>query len=125
MAHRDLAHRRAGQIPGRMSLVAMSTRKVGQYYARKVGQFYRVVTPVDALKLAEDIKDLTRINQLLDWIEPTNVAQTSAEGRKQIRWARATVASCLRFAQDKLRHDFLTEDRLLQTKIERTHKSKV
>jgi hypothetical protein len=93
--------------------------------SRLVGRIYRIVTPVEALRLNEDICTLQQIKKLLDWIDPQNVADEAQEGRKHIRWARATVDKCLRYATDKLRQEFLTEDRLLQTKIERRRRRAV
>lgn len=93
--------------------------------SRAIGRTYRIITPAHALHLNEDVWCLKQCSDLLSLIDPANLADDIEDGRKQIRWAKATVNACRRYAQDKLRHEYLIEDRLLQTKIERTHRKRI
>lgn len=60
-----------------------------------------------ALDLNEDVQSLRRARELLSRVDPGNMAEERELGRKMQRMVIAQLKMCERYAENKLRHDYL------------------
>jgi hypothetical protein len=66
----------------------------------------RRISPVDALRLNEDIQALRRIRKELDGIEPSNVSRHEL-APEILKVLKVMTLACQRYAEIKLRNDYL------------------
>lgn len=78
-----------------------------QYKGRVIKQkvWIRTALPEELHRLIEDIQALNWIKRLLDYIDPLSVSETTQDGYKLLRMARANVNVALRYANDKMRSE--------------------
>jgi hypothetical protein len=63
--------------------------------------------PLDALRLNEDIQALKRCRELLDSLEPINIADDREIGKTTLFLMLKVIRVCKRNAEAKLRREFL------------------
>jgi hypothetical protein len=63
--------------------------------------------PVDAIRLAEDAQTIKLCLRLLDWIDPYNVSDDPNKGRKTLRFVIGQLKMAERYAEQKMRTEFL------------------
>lgn len=79
----------------------------------------RPAVPVDALRLNEDIRALEQARKLVDWIDPYNVADDPAKGRKILRYVTGQLKIAERYAEAKMRREYLDPRKKILKKNER------
>jgi len=62
---------------------------------------------VEALRLAEDLVALRRILELLRSIDELSIADNAQDGRQELYGLTRHVRICLRYAEAKMRQEFL------------------